>query len=256
VVLILYIKGVRYLKNKKLVYFDIIILIIIMIFNNIAQVNAKFISKNTLAAWGDKEVYLTFDDAPGDRVTEEILKVLKDNDIKGTFFIVGNRIEGREKVLKQIVTEGNGIGLHSYTHKFKKIYSNPKIFIDEMLKTSDEIYEKVGIRTYLIRFPGGSKPFMNKEFLEQLHSYNFKIYDWNVPISDGINAKLSPQRLYKEAINARKFKSPLIILMHCSGENENTVQALPKIIEHYKELGYNFKTLTVNSPEYYFRVKE
>ena len=125
-----------------------------------------------------------------------------------------------------------------------------------MLKTSDEIYDNVGIRTYLIRFPGGSKPFMDQKFLEQLHSYKFKIYDWNVPISDGINAKLSPEKFYKEATTCRQFKSPLIILMHCSGENENTVEALPRIIEYYKKCGYNFKKLTMDSPEYYFRVKK
>ena len=253
------------MENKKLLYFNTIILVILlMVFSNAIEAEAEVTVKNTLdiseqkngLAWGEKEVYLTFDDAPGDKVTEEILKVLKSHDIKGTFFIVGNRIKGREKILKQIVTEGHSIGLHSYSHKLKMIYSSKKVFIDEMQKTSDEIYDNVGIRTYLIRFPGGSKPFMNKEFLDELHSYKFKIYDWNVAISDGINAKFSPERFYKEAINTRQFKSPLIILMHCSGENENTVQALPQIIEHYKSLGYNFKALTIDSPEYYFRVKK
>lgn len=245
------------MKNKKKLYFQIvIILIVLIVFNKSIEAKAEVTVEKKGLQWGEKEVYLTFDDAPGDKVTQEILKVLKNEGIKGTFFIVGNRIKGRKEVLKQIVTEGHSIGLHSYSHEFKRIYSNPKIFIDEMQKTSDEIYDNVGIRTYLIRFPGGSKPFMNKGFLEKLHSYKFKIYDWNVAISDGINAKFAPQRFYKEATNCRQFKSPLIILMHCSGENENTVRALPQIIEYYKKLGYNFKALTVDSPEYYFRLKK
>lgn len=247
------------MKNKKLVYLNVFIVLIVLIsFNRAIEAKAKVIdtSEEKSLSWGEKEVYLTFDDAPGDKVTEEILKVLKNNGIKGTFFIVGNRIKGREKILKQIVNEGHSIGLHSYSHQLKKIYSSKKIFIDEMQRTSDEIYDNVGVRTHLIRFPGGSKPFMNKEFLQQLHLCKFKIYDWNVAISDGINAKFSPQKFYKEAINTRQFKSPLIILMHCSGENENTVQALPQIIEYYKKLGYNFKALTKDSPEYYFRIKK
>lgn len=253
------------MKNKKLVYFlELILVMVLIVFNKSILAKAEIRFEDTIntsqeeksLVWGEKEVYLTFDDAPGDKVTEEILKILKDNGIKGTFFIVGNRIQGREKILKQIVSGGHSIGLHSYTHKFKTIYSSKKTFIDEMLKTSDEIYKNVGIRTCLIRFPGGSKPFMNNEFLQELHSYKFKIYDWNVPVSDGINSKLSPERFYKEAINTRQFKSPLIILMHCSGENENTAQALPQIIEYYKKLGYKFKPLTMDSPEYYFRVKK
>ncbi|MBC8059330.1 MAG: polysaccharide deacetylase [Clostridiaceae bacterium] len=252
------------MKNKKMIYFyTFIIGILLMVFNNTIFAVEKDTPEDVLdvseekqcLGWGEKEVYLTFDDAPGDKITEKILKELKNCGIKGTFFIVGNRIKGREKVLKQIVNEGHSIGLHSYTHKFKKIYSRPKAFIDEMVSTSDEIYNVVGIRTYLLRFPGGSKPFMNKDLLQQLHSYKFKIYDWNVPVSDGIDARCSPERFYKEAIKTRKFKSPLIILMHCSGENQNTVEALPQIIDYYKKLGYNFKTLTVDSPEYYFRVK-
>lgn len=204
---------------------------------------------------GRKDIYLTFDDAPGDKVTEEVLDILKSNKVKATFFVVGNRITGREKTLVRMKEEGHGIGLHSYTHKLKKIYSSPESFIEEMKMTSNEIYRVNGIDTKIIRFPGGSKPFMTKKLLEQLHESNYKIFDWNVPVSDGINAKLSPEKFYKEATNTRCFKSPLIVLMHCSGENENTVKALPKIIDYYKELGYDFKTLSNDSPEYYFRVK-
>ncbi len=205
--------------------------------------------------WGEKDVYLTFDDAPGDKVTEEVLDILKEKKVMGTFFVVGERISGREDIIKRISTEGHSIGLHSYSHKMKKIYSSPSAFIDEMEKTSDEVFKVNGVRTKIIRFPGGSKPFMTNDFLDKLHEQNFKIYDWNVPVSDGINAKLSPDKFYSEATNTRCFKSPLIILMHCSGENENTVKALPDIIEYYKELGYDFKALTSDCPEYYFKVK-
>ena len=72
--------------------------------------------------WGKKDIYLTFDDAPGDKVTEQILDVLKDNNIKATFFVVGNRIMDREKILMRISNEGHSIGLHSYSHKVSKIY--------------------------------------------------------------------------------------------------------------------------------------
>jgi peptidoglycan-N-acetylglucosamine deacetylase len=251
-------------KNYIVFYFIIITTIYLTLLYGPSYENSNISYKSKTYAdpisekpkWGQKDIYLTFDDSPGDRVTEEILNILNKDKIKATFFVVGCRIHGREKILKRITDEGNSIGLHSFTHKIKKIYSNSKVFIEEMMWTSDEIYKVTGLRTNIIRFPGGSKPFMTKKFLEELHTYKFKIYDWNIPVSDGINAKFSPDRFYKEAINQRQFKSPLIILMHCSGENENTVKALPKIIDHYKTLGYEFKTITQDTPEYYFRVKK
>ena len=219
-----------------------------------SEVNAE--PKNQKPKSEEKVVYLTFDDSPGDRVTDEILDILKNNNIKATFFVVGCRINGREKILKRITDEGNGIGLHSFSHKLKKIYSSSKVFIQEMIITSDEIYKVTGLRTNIIRFPGGSKPFMTEKFLEKLHTCKYKIYDWNIPVSDGINAKSSPDKFYKEATNQRFFISPLIILMHCSGENENTVKALPKIIQHYKTLRYQFKIIAADTPEYFFKLKK
>lgn len=202
-----------------------------------------------------KEIYLTFDDAPGDKITEEILDILQKEKVKGTFFIVGNRISGRESIVKRICKEGHGIGLHSYSHNMKYIYSSHKNFLREMLRTYYLVYETTGERTCAIRFPGGSKPILTNKFLLELHNYNFKIYDWNVPVSDGINSKISAEKLIKEGTNSRKFISPIIILMHCSGENKNTARALPSIIEHYKNLGYEFKIIDNETKEYYFKPK-
>lgn len=239
------------LKQTKKILFSITVLLSFLM-----SIYLENISYALEPSQGKKVVYLTFDDAPGDKVTDEILDVLKENNIKATFFIVGNRIKGREEILKRICSEGHGMGLHTYTHNMRRIYSSHKIFIDEMLETQDEIFKVTGRRTYLIRFPGGSKPQLNKAFLNQLHELNLKVYDWNVPLSDGINCKIPPSRLYNEGINMRYFTSPIFILMHCSGENGNTCIALPKIIKYYKEQGYEFKAITENTPEYFFRIKK
>ena len=239
------------LKQIEKILFSIIVLLVFSLSNNL--VNIGYASE---LHQDKKIVYLTFDDAPGDKVTDEILDILKDNNIKATFFIVGNRIQGREEILKRISAEGHSMGLHTYTHNMRKIYSSHKIFIDEMLETSDEIFKVTGRRTYLIRFPGGSKPQLNQVFLNQLHELNFKIYDWNVALPDGINCKTAPARLYRDGTNMRYFTSPIFILMHCSGENENTCMALPNIIKYYKEQGYEFKAITKDTPEYYFKIKK
>jgi len=200
-----------------------------------------------------KMIYLTFDDGPS-LITGKVLDILKENDVKATFFLVGNQICGLENVVKRINNEGHSIGLHTYTHKFKIIYSNRNVFIKEMLDCRNSINKVVGISPNIIRFPGGSRKRLSETYLNKLHSYNFKIYDWNVEISDGINPKISPDRLYRNATKGSEELSSIILLLHCDYMHKNTCRALPKIIKYYKEQGYEFKIISEDTPEIYFPI--
>ena len=201
----------------------------------------------------NKTIYLTFDDGPSNKVTTKILNILKEKGVKGTFFIVGCKIEGREQVLKKIVNEGHAIGLHSYTHNYKKIYGDSKQLINEMNLTQKEIRQVTGKSYNVIRFPAGSSPHLNASLLNKLHARGYKIYDWNASLSDGLDYKISPDRLVEEATKVFGRKSRVILLMHCDDVNVNTCRALPEIIDHYRKLGYEFKTITEDTKEYYFR---
>ena len=113
---------------------------IILILSSIFYVYANSIP----APIEEKFVYLTFDDGPTPKITEEILDVLKQQDVKATFFIVGKEIKGREAILKRIYEEGHGIGLHTYSHNLKQIYQNEDIFINEMEQNLNAINEALG----------------------------------------------------------------------------------------------------------------
>lgn len=199
-----------------------------------------------------KTIYLTFDDGPAPVITDALLDVLKKENVKATFFVVGKEIEGREKILKRIYEEGHGIGLHTYSHNYKKLYSSNKIFLDEMKKVQDQINKILNISPKTLRFPGGSYKHLSKTFLKQIHENGYKIYDWNVCTNDAVNASLNPQQLLK---NAQKYKGNpdrLIILMHTNSNNINTVKALPLIIKYYRDLGCEFKPITEKTEEYYY----
>ncbi|HEY5561221.1 MAG TPA: polysaccharide deacetylase family protein [Clostridiaceae bacterium] len=200
------------------------------------------------------KVYLTFDDGPT-FVTEKILNILKEKNIKATFFIVGNKIEGKEEILKHIYQDGHSIGLHSYTHRYKRIYEDQDSFMAEMNETSDAIIRILNIKTDIIRFPGGSNPYLNDLFLERLHENHYKIFDWNVTVSDGLDPNKSPRALFKEAIKAKSSLSRIILLLHCSADNINTSKALPEIIKYYDKEPYEFSKITEETKEYYFRYK-
>lgn len=202
-----------------------------------------------------KIIYLTFDDGPINGITDKLLDVLKQKDVRATFFVVGKEIKGREMLLKRIYTEGHSIGLHTYSHNLKKIYKNEDAFIEEMRETRKLINEIVGFSPNIIRFPGGSSHHLTLNMLSKLHANRFNIYDWNVSIGDGIDANLSPNKLLKNSKAVKNSCHTRIILMHTNSNNINTVKALPEIINYYKNEGYIFMPITDTTPEYYYRIK-
>ncbi|MGH4124483.1 MAG: polysaccharide deacetylase family protein [Clostridium sp.] len=223
--------------------------------NSQAVMSLNFCLKDSGDIKPSKFAYLTFDDGPTYIITAALLDVLKKQNVKATFFVVGKEIEGKESILKRIYNEGHGIGLHTYSHNFKKIYRSTEDFIDEMTKTSHKIQEVTGLSPKIIRFPGGSSKRLTALSLDSLHKNNFKVYDWTVNIYDGINPNLSADQLTRNSKIIKGNKNAAIILMHCNFNNKNTVAALPEIIRYYEDLGYEFKTITEDTPEYYYKFK-
>ena len=199
-------------------------------------------------AENNKVIYLTFDDGPS-KITDRVLDTLKENDVKATFFLIGNQIAGFENTVKRIHDEGHGIGLHTYTHSFKRIYSSRNNLICEMLKCQSIINKVTGTSPKIVRLPGGSRKRLSSSYLAELHSYNFKVYDWNMETRDGVNPKLSPYKLYKKATVGSEKLPYVMLLMHCDYMHKNTCIALPNIIKYYKDLGYEFKVIDENTPE-------
>ncbi len=205
----------------------------------------------------EKIVYLTFDDGPTPKITEQILDTLKKYNVKATFFIVGKEIKGREAILKRIYEEGHGIGLHTYSHNFKIIYKTPESFIAEMDKTSATINDTLGTNLDLkvIRFPGGSAGRLNKNFYNKLCEKGYLIFDWNVDLQDGIKGNLSPECFLANSKKCMDKSNRRIILAHCNSNNQNTCTALDQIITYYTQEGYIFKAIDHTTPPYYYRFK-
>lgn len=202
----------------------------------------------------NKVVYLTFDDGPCNIITDKILDVLKKYDVKATFFVVGKEIIRREHILKRINDEGHSIGLHTYSHSFKKAYMSVDAFMNELAKTNNLVFEITGKKSGIIRFPGGSHNRLNSIFLQKIHDKGFKIYDWTHSCEDGTCSYLSPYALFRNSqkkIISRKMAPGVILLMHSNENNINTIDALPLIIRYYRNKGYEFKAIEKDTPEYY-----
>ena len=80
---------------------------------------------------GEKRVFLTFDDGPTESVTPFILDLLKKENIKATFFVLGGRVESNPELIKREYEEGHYIANHGYTHKYSEIYKNTDTVLEE-----------------------------------------------------------------------------------------------------------------------------
>ncbi|SFD33075.1 polysaccharide deacetylase family protein [Clostridium uliginosum] len=202
-----------------------------------------------------KTIYLTFDDGPAAKVTEDVLDILKNEQVPGTFFLIGEQIESQENLVKRIYNEGHSIGLHSMTHKKGYLYSSNEHFLKEMLDTQEVINSVLDFKPTILRFPFGcnNNSYRICESMEKLlHENDLKIYDWNVDSGDGANHSASPSTFIK---NSKSDKDRIILLMHCSYMSKNSVKALPEIIKYYKDKGYEFKAIDNNTPEEYHIIK-
>ena len=103
----------------------------------------------------EKCVYLTFDDGPSTVVTNRILDTLKEESVKATFFIVSDRVSGREETLRRIVREGHTVGVHSATHDYGAIYASDEALLADADACAAVIRRVTGVTPRVYRFPGG-----------------------------------------------------------------------------------------------------
>lgn len=197
-------------------------------------------------------VYLTFDDGPSE-ITEEILKVLKKENVKATFFVL-NYTYQYNNVIKKIVEEGHSIGLHSYSHQYDNIYSSVYSFYDDLNKIKNKVKKTTNLDVKIIRFPGGSSNTVSK-FNKGIMSYltrdvvsnGYHYFDWNVDSGDAWNARNSYE-VYNNVIYNLSMNRSNVVLMHDFSGNYKTLNALDDIIRTAKNNGYVFDKITYNTP--------
>ena len=183
----------------------------------------------------DKVVSLTFDDGPDPINTPKIIKVLRDNNVQGTFFCIGKQIEACKSIIKQAYADGDVIASHSWSHKdFTTI--NAAAISNEVTLTENEINKVIGKKSALIRPPYGAT---NDTALNSLTELNYKSILWSIDTLDWEQREVA--NIVKNVVeNVRPGE---IILMHCDGDKQMTTAALPQIISKLKEMGYSFVTV-------------
>lgn len=197
-----------------------------------------------------KSVYLTFDDGPT-KNTLKILEILKKEEVKGTFFVVGELAEQYPDILIQTRDEGHEICIHTYNHKNKN-YQSKAAFMNDYHKALMAVTDILGKEpSKFMRMPGGSSThaadkYTLKAIRDELCGEGIYYVDWNVSIEDAIYSHTPVDSLietfWRELKKSYIDPNNIIVLMHDGVSNTTTPQALPTIIKYFKKNNYEFKT--------------
>lgn len=194
-----------------------------------------------------KVAYLTFDDGPS-VLTEEYLKILKEENVHATFFLIGQQIEGDlVDVVRQEIEEGHEIGMHTYCHEAEKIYASGESYCQDLQKTKLCLEKKVNIEPRLFRFPWGSANAYIKSYkesvIQQMQQEGIDYADWNVSGEDSIGCPSPDSILSNVRKDYSKYNDP-VILLHDSATCKATLASLRPLIQELKDNGYSFQTLS------------
>lgn len=180
-------------------------------------------------------VYLTFDDGPSAE-TDRILDILKEYNVKATFFVIGKTDENSVKAYQRIVEEGHTLGMHSYSHQYAQVYASQEAFEDDLTSLQDYLFSITGMESTFYRFPGGSSNKVSKipmsDLIQCLKERNITYFDWNVSSGDASGTQLSSQTIINNVMNGiNGAHKNYVVLFHDSAAKKTTVDALPEIIE-------------------------
>lgn len=186
---------------------------------------------------GNKLVALTFDDGPDPRYTPQVLAILKQYEVKATFFVVGESAKAHPGIIRDAVNGGHEIENHTFTHPELNRGTLAKVTA-EIVSTQEELEGMTGRYPHYFRPP---KRLYNQAVIKAAHAHDLQVVLWTVGVENR-NCP-TPQKMAARVLS--RARPGAIILAHDGILNrEKTVHALPAIITGYQELGYKFVTLS------------
>lgn len=185
----------------------------------------------------ENKIYLTFDDGPIPEVTEWVLEVLKEHQIKATFFCIGKNIQKHPTILNKIISNGHAVGNHTFNH-INGWSTSTEDYLDNINLCKSEISKhesKILNPSALFRPPYGKIKTMQSKILRQL---GYKIIMWDV-LSADFDQSITPEKCLENVI--QNTRSGSVIVFHDSIKAfKNLEYTLPKSIAILKQKGFEF----------------
>lgn len=202
----------------------------------------KFIFRNWVWRLPSKEkvLYLTFDDGPTAEITEWTLNELKKYEAKATFFCIGKNIAEHPQIFQKIIEENHSVGNHTNNH-LNGWKTNTVAYlqnIEDAEKYFEENRKSEIVKKKLFRPPYGRLTFSQSRKIRKM---DYKIIMWDV-LSADFDPKISSEKCLENVI--RNIENGSIIIFHDSVKaSEKLKFVLPKVLEYYSYLGYDFKSM-------------
>lgn len=189
-------------------------------------------------------VALTFDDGPDSRYTPEVLRILAQEQVPATFFLVGAHAERYPELVRQIQRQGHEIGSHTYSHR--NLFLLPRPATErEIVKTEEVLRRLTGDRPYLFRPPRG---LYDQHLRRLLAERRYTVVLWSVSSRDW--AEASPRLIASNVLGPARggdillFHDSGAILVSQGGDRRHMLKALPYIIRRLKAEGLRFVTVS------------
>lgn len=201
--------------------------------------NESKYEKLVLEGKGSKKIaYLTFDDGPY-QISYQFLDVLDKYDILVTFFVIGNKPDDRLPIYKEEVRRGHTIANHTYYHSISNgLYNSVSSFTNQIKKNEDFILKETGIKTNILRFPGGSNQAkgLKNGIIKEISNMGYGYVDWDLETGDGKKVSPTIKESIDNVLNKTNGRDIIVVLMH--DYSSITLSALPSIIEGLEKQNY------------------
>ena len=221
------------MKNYHFVFYVVVLLTAITgVVQEYAADSAQAISRIPTT---QKVVALTIDDGPHNKVTPEILAILREKHIKATFFVLGINADHFPAIVAQEVADGHEIGTHTYSHPMLPNLSPQKVA--EEFDKAEQAISKVAPKPTLFRPPGG---IYNNKIVEAAHKRGYSVILWSIDPQDW-SCPPTEQVINKVV---KEIKPGSIILLHDGQYPLPTPKALGVIIDQLRAQGYEFVTVS------------
>lgn len=194
----------------------------------------------------EKLIALTFDDGPSREFTPQILRILREKDVKATFFVVGANAALEPGILRAIYADGHDIGNHTFTHP--NLSEIPAAQLDLELNATQRVLEsKLGVRTTLFRppFVKDIEPETRDQARTLVSSAAMGYITIGLKIDPLDWERPGALEIVNRTINYAMAQRGNIVLLHdAGGDRSQTVEALPMIIDELRARGFRFVTVS------------
>ena len=206
---------------------------------DVGSQNKKILEENNGICLGNndkKNIYLTFDEGYEAGYTPKILEILKNNNVKATFFITAHYVNTQEELVKQMISEGHIIGNHTVNHKSMPTLTDEQIKT-EVMDLHQAMLEKFNYEMKYIRPPKGE---YSERTIIETNKLGYKTVMWSFAYEDWNENKQPDEGKSKEKV-LKNLHNGEIILLH--GNSKTNTNILDTIIKEAKNMGYEFKSL-------------